>query len=114
MHNYTMMCLKAWHPYSQDKGKKCKKNMVHCIFFFVSKILCVQDVQICKAALAELIKKHTDIVILWYLDEEKVSVGGKTQKNRTKHQNSLRKFSSPLWFFWVEVQNTKRQNMGQF
>lgn len=39
--------------------------------FFVSKILCVQDVQICKAALAELIKKHTDIVIFWYLDEEK-------------------------------------------
>lgn len=58
-------------------------------FFFVSKIVCVQDVQICKAALAELIKTHTDIVIFWYLDEEKVSVGGGTQKSRAEHQNSF-------------------------
>lgn len=61
--------------------------MVHCIFF--SKIVRVQDVQICKAALAELIKTHTDIVILWYLDEEKVSVGGGTQKSRAEHENSF-------------------------
>lgn len=51
--------------------------------------MCVQDVQICKAALAELIKMHTYIVIFWYLDEEKVSVGGGTQKSRAEHQNSF-------------------------
>lgn len=62
--------------------------MIHCIFF-ASKTVCVQDVQICKAALAELIKTYTDVAIFWYLDEEKVSVGGGTQKSRAEHQNSF-------------------------